>query len=142
VDHFYTATNRRSRGALWPIFAPAVITLSVRVDNGKSVKLDAGHARHIEYGYAVETAQGASADRIIVTGEAVQLALQHEAFTRLSTHIRDISLYTSDSREIDVGIAIPHAGIALAQDGSSPTIDNMPGSSLPEITLEGFGIGL
>jgi len=25
VDHFYTATNRRSRGALWSIFAPALI---------------------------------------------------------------------------------------------------------------------
>jgi ParB family chromosome partitioning protein len=25
VDHFYTAANRRSRGALWPIFAPALI---------------------------------------------------------------------------------------------------------------------
>jgi hypothetical protein len=25
VDYFYTATNRRSRGATWSIFAPALI---------------------------------------------------------------------------------------------------------------------
>jgi hypothetical protein len=45
-----------------------------RVDNGKSVDLDLEAARHIDYGYAVETAASLAADRVILTGEAPQLA--------------------------------------------------------------------
>jgi hypothetical protein len=33
VDHYYTATNRRSCGALWPIFAPALILFTSQFES-------------------------------------------------------------------------------------------------------------
>jgi conjugative relaxase-like TrwC/TraI family protein len=116
--------------------------LSVLLDSGKSIELGADRARHIEYGYVVETAQGASADRVLVTGDAVQLAQQHESFTRLSPHIRDLALYTSDSRELGEARTIPGAENALLQNDVSPSIDSTPKPEVPQIQFEGFGIGL
>jgi hypothetical protein len=40
-------------------------SLSIRLDNGKAVELDSEMARHVDYGYAVETARRLSADRVI-----------------------------------------------------------------------------
>jgi hypothetical protein len=116
--------------------------LSVRLDNGKLVELDAHKARHIEYGYAVETAQRTAADRVLVSGDASQLAQQHESLARLSPHIRDLTLYTSDSRELAVEKPIPGPEIALSQDGLLRKIDSVSKPSVPQIELEGFGIGL
>ena len=116
--------------------------LSARLDNGKFVELDADQARHIEYGYAVGTAQRASVDRVLITGDASQLAQQQEALTHLSPHIRDLAVYTSDSRDLAAEKAIPSVENLLSQDGTSPTIDSIPVSSVPEIGVEGFGIGL
>ncbi len=61
-------------------------SLSVRLDNGKSVELNADHARHIEYAYVVETAQRATVDRVLITGGASHLTEQEETLTRLSPH--------------------------------------------------------
>jgi conjugative relaxase-like TrwC/TraI family protein len=116
--------------------------LSVRLDSGKSVELDADHACHIEYGYAVDIAHGVSADRVLVTGDAVQLAQQYEAFTRLSPHIRDLGLYTSDSRDIAVERSVPGVENALSDKGLSPNLDGISAPSIPQVELEGFGIGL
>jgi conjugative relaxase-like TrwC/TraI family protein len=116
--------------------------LSVRLDNGKFVELDADQARHIEYGYAVGTAQRASVDRVLITGDASQLAQRQEALTHLSPHIRDLAVYTSDSRDLAVEKAIPSVENLLSKDGISPNIDSIPVSSVPEIGVEGFGIGL
>jgi conjugative relaxase-like TrwC/TraI family protein len=117
-------------------------TLSVRRDNGKSVELDADHALHIEYGYAVEMKQHASVDRVLVTGDASQLAQQQDALARLSPHIRDLALYTSDSRELAVKKAIPDVNNALSQHGLSPANDGVSMPSMPQIDPEEFGIGL
>ncbi len=116
--------------------------LSVRLDNGKSIELGPDRARHIEYGYAVETAQGASTDRILVTGDASQLTQRQEAFARLSSHARDLALYTSDSREPTLAKAIPSAENALLQNDVSPGIESIPTAGVPQIEFEGFGIGL
>jgi molybdopterin-guanine dinucleotide biosynthesis protein len=116
--------------------------LSVRLDNGKLVELDAHKARHIEYGYAVETAQRTAAAHVLVTGDASQLAQQHESLERLSPHIRDLNQYTTDSRELAVEKPIPGPEIALSQDGLLRKIDSVSKLSAPQIELEGFGIGL
>jgi len=117
-------------------------TLSARLDTGKSVELDTDQARHIDYGYAVANAQRGSADRVLVTGEASELAQQQEALMRLSPHIRDLAIYTSDSRDLAVQQAIPGVEIALQQSAISPTIESIQTPSAPQIELEGFGIGL
>jgi hypothetical protein len=70
--------------------------LSVRLDSGKSVDLDGEAARHIDYGYAVETAANVAADHVILTGEAVQLAALEGDLARLNPSIRELSVYTSD----------------------------------------------
>jgi conjugative relaxase-like TrwC/TraI family protein len=116
--------------------------LYLRLDNGKSVELDYEAARHIEYGYAVETAQRVSADRVLVTGDAPELAQQREALTRLSMHTRDLGLYTSDSRELAVHKATHGAEIAESHNGISPPIDSIPTPTMPGIEIEEFGRGL
>ena len=116
--------------------------LSARLDNGKFVELDADQARHIDYGYAVGTAQRTSVDRVLITGDASQLAQQQEALTLLSPHIRDLAVYTSDSRELAVEKAIPGVENLLSQDTIPPTIDSISVSPVPEIGVERFGIGL
>jgi hypothetical protein len=79
---------------------------------------------------------------VLVTGDASQLAQQQEALTRLSPHIRDLSLYTSDMREITVENAIFGAEIALPQNAIPFTIDGISKLPVSQIELEGFGIGL
>jgi conjugative relaxase-like TrwC/TraI family protein len=111
--------------------------LSVRLDNGKSIELDPNSARHIEYGYAADTAHRAAVDRVLVTGDASQLAQQQEAFTRLSSQIRDITLFTSDSRGITVEMTIAGTERALAPNGISSSVGDM---SAPEFELAQLGI--
>jgi conjugative relaxase-like TrwC/TraI family protein len=115
--------------------------LVLRLDNGKSVELDAGQARHIDYGYAVDSAPHTAADRVLVTGDASQLAQQQVALERLPSHLRDLTIYTSDSRELAAEKIIPVAEISLPYSGISPTIDSMIRPSVGDIELEGFGIG-
>jgi hypothetical protein len=116
--------------------------LSVRLDNGKSVELDSEMARHIEYGYAVETAQRAAVNRVLVTADASQLAQQQEALTRLSPHTRDLALYTSDSRELAPEKTVPGVEIAPSVTELSLTLNTPSSVSTPEVALPGFGIGL
>ena len=111
--------------------------LSVRLDKGKSIELDPNSARHIEYGYAADTAHRAAVDRVLVTGDASQLAQQQEAFTRLSSQIRDITLFTSDSRGITVEMTIAGTEKALAPNGISSSVGDM---SAPEFELAQLGI--
>ncbi len=116
--------------------------LSVRLDNGKSIELSPDSAQHIEYGYAVETAQRVAVDRVLVTGEASQLAQQQEALTRLSPQVRYLALYTSDSRELALGKPLPSAGIAPSATELLLTLGTPSSVSTHEVELPGLGIGL
>jgi hypothetical protein len=60
--------------------------------------LDPEKARHIDYGYTVESAQHHSADRILLTGESSQLAEQQTALTKRNPHIREVGIYASDGK--------------------------------------------
>ena len=106
--------------------------------------LDSEKARHIDYGYTVESAQHLSADRLILTGESSQLAGQQEALTKLNPHTREVGIYTSDGsnplRQAQ-GIA---TDVQLAEQGFSTNsaLSNAPEPTLPEIDFEGFGLGL
>jgi hypothetical protein len=119
-------------------------TLSVRLDNGKAVELDPEKARHIDYGYTVETAKHLYADRILLTGESGQLAEQQSALAKLNPSVHDLAIYTSDStnllhRDNGIGIEQELSGEGLSND-SSPS--NGPEPSGPSIEREGYGIGL
>jgi hypothetical protein len=105
--------------------------ITVRLDNGKAVALDAEQARYIDYGYAVETARQVSADRVLVTGNFNQIAEQQEALTRLSPHLHDLAIYTSDDSEL-----------ALREIEPSANLKQISVPALPEVEVEGFGIAL
>jgi hypothetical protein len=118
--------------------------LSVRLDNGKTVELNPEKARHIDYGYTVETAKHVSADRILLTGESSQLAEQQATLAKLNPNVRDFAIYTSDSANLlhrDNGIG---KELELSQDGLSnaPSLSNASEPSGPSIEVEGYGIGL
>jgi hypothetical protein len=119
-------------------------TLSVRLDNGKAVELDAEKARHIEYGYTVETAQHVSADRILLTGESGQLAEQQAALAKLKPNLHHRAIYISDSTNLlhrDNGIGNEPE---ISQEGLSndSSLGNASEPSGPSIEFEGYGIGL
>jgi hypothetical protein len=119
-------------------------TLSVRMDNGKSIELDADKARHIDYGYTVETAKGVSADRILLTGESGQLAQQQASLSRLNSNVHDFAIYTSDNTNLLQRDNLIGKEPELSQEGLSndPSFTNAPESSGHSIEIEGHGIGL
>ena len=119
-------------------------SISARLDSGRAVELDAEQARHIDYGYTVESAQHLSADRLILTGESSQLAGQQDALTRLNPHTREVGIYTSDGSnplQQAQGIA---TDVQLAGEGFSldSALSNSPEPTLPQVDFEGFGLGL
>ncbi len=117
-------------------------TLAVRLDNGKSVELTSDQAQHIEYGYAVDSMPRATADRVLVTGDAAQLAEQQETFARLSPHLHDLAIYTSDSQEFGLEKAVSGAKIAPLLHELSSALDNQPSVSTPKVEVPELGIGL
>jgi conjugative relaxase-like TrwC/TraI family protein len=119
-------------------------TLSIRLDNGKAVELEPEKARHIDYGYTLETAMHLYADRILLTGESSQLAEQQSALAKLNPSVHDLAIYTSDStnllhRDNGIGLEQELSSEGLSND-SSPS--NGPEPSGPSIEREGYGIGL
>ena len=116
--------------------------LGVRLDNGKAIELTPEQARHIDYGYALEAPPRAAVDRLLVTGDAPQLAEQQETFARFSPQLRDLAIYTSDSKELGLEKAVPGAEIASSLKELSLKLDNLPTVSTPEVEMPELGIGL
>lgn len=73
--------------------------LSAQLDSGKTVELDAEAAQHIDYGYTAESVANLAADRVILTGEAQQLAGLENDLARLNPGVRELSVYTSDASQ-------------------------------------------
>jgi conjugative relaxase-like TrwC/TraI family protein len=111
--------------------------LSVRFDNGKSVKLDPDNARHIEYGYVVESLSHPYGNRVLITGDAAELAQHQEQLASLSPHTRDLVLYTSHAQQPALEKGTPGADITPSTGELSRGVNSIPVS---EIGLEGFGI--
>ena len=118
--------------------------LSVRLDNRKAVDLDAETARHIDYGYAVELAGNITVDRVILTGEAAQLAGLEEDLARLNPTIRELSVYTSDATQaLQVELAqSPNAAELLSTPQPEMANLGVAEPSLAEAIIEEFGIHL
>ena len=112
-------------------------SIAARLDSGRTVELDSEKARHIDYGYTVESAQHLNADRILLTGESSQLAEQQAALTKLNPHTREIGIYTSD----DTNLLQEGKGTAtdaqVAEEGLSVETapSNVPESTIPKLIL-------
>ena len=115
--------------------------LSVRLDNGRSVDLDSEAAHHIDFGYAVETAGNIAADRVILTGEAPQLAGLENDLARINPSIREISVYTSDtSQALKVELAQqPAAAETLSKSLADTANLDLAKPSIAEAIIEEIG---
>jgi conjugative relaxase-like TrwC/TraI family protein len=118
--------------------------LSVRLDNHKAVDLDAETARHIDYGYAVESAGNITVDRVILTGEAAQLAGLEEDLARLHPNIRELSIYKSNaSQALHVELAqSPAAAETLSKSLADIVNPGVAEPSLAEAIVEEIGLHL
>jgi conjugative relaxase-like TrwC/TraI family protein len=118
--------------------------LSVRLDNRKAVDLDAETARYIDYGYAVESAGNITVDRVILTGEAAQLAGLEEDLARLHPHIRELAIYTSDATQaLRMELTQqPAVAEALSKPLAGTANLGIVESSLPETIIEEIGLHL
>jgi conjugative relaxase-like TrwC/TraI family protein len=112
-------------------------TLAVRLDSGKAIELDSTKPQHIDYGYAVEAAQGVSAERVLLTGDTAQLTGQQEALTRLNPQLHDFAIYTSDATvSLEHGLETHQQ---IAEEGFTQEIGDL---SEPSLEPEGYSIGL
>jgi conjugative relaxase-like TrwC/TraI family protein len=118
--------------------------LSVRLDNDKTVDLGTETARHIDYGYAVESARNLATDRVILTGEAAQIAGLEDDLARLNPGIRDLCVYTSDaSQALQVEIAqSPAAAEALSKSLADTANLGVAEPSIAEAIIEEIGLHL
>ena len=79
--------------------------LTVKMDNGKSVRFDANQMRHFDHGYAVtsHSSQGLTADRVMVnldTRVHPELVNSRFAYVSVSRASRDAQIYTNDASSI------------------------------------------
>jgi conjugative relaxase-like TrwC/TraI family protein len=113
-------------------------SLTVRSDQGNSVALSEEQSRNVDYGYVTDRMPRRGVDRVIVTGEAVQLAARQRDFARLSGQTRDLAIYTSDSRGLSHEIAMRGTPIVPSPDLDIQASISTSGS---EIVIEGYALG-
>ncbi|WP_420236286.1 MobF family relaxase [Telmatobacter bradus] len=106
--------------------------LAARLDSGKTVELDAEAAQHIDYGYAAESAANLAADRVILTGEAQQLAGLENDLARLNPSIRELSVYTSDASQV---LQVEHAQSPAATETLSKSLAENANFGIEKATL-------
>ena len=113
-------------------------SLSVRVDSGASLQLTPDQSRHVEYGYAIESTKRLAVDRVILSGQAGQIAAQREELSQLPTKLHELTLYTSDVYQ-------PTApDLLVPKELASPAIASIPTPEIevPSIEFEGYAIEL
>jgi len=106
--------------------------LTARLDSGKTVELDAEDAQHIDYGYAAESAANLAADRVILTGEAQQLAGLENDLARLNPGARELSVYTSDASQV---LQVEHAQSPAAAETLSKSLAENANLGIEKATL-------
>jgi ATP-dependent exoDNAse (exonuclease V) alpha subunit len=67
--------------------------LEVRLDKGKSAQLTIEQARHIEYGYAVDTLRTGAPERVLISSDGLPPPSELASIARTG---RELSVYTSD----------------------------------------------
>lgn len=84
--------------------------LSVRLENGRIVSLNATENRHFDYGYAVtsHSAQGTTSDRVLInvdTGAPSGLLNSRFAYVSVSRGKNDVRIYTNDSTVLESSLS-------------------------------------
>jgi len=112
--------------------------LSVKVDSGASLQLTAEQAKHVEYGYAIESTKRLAVDRAILSGEAEQITAQREALSQLPANLHELTVYTSD------GYQAASPELAVLKEFAAPAVAEISTSKIevPSIEFEGYAIEL
>lgn len=80
--------------------------LSVRLDNGKTVKLDPAKAKHIEHGYAVDGQKAIYAERVLVSiAGAGHISREDPLYKAVSRVSQNTTIYASDPRSVQEKVA-------------------------------------
>jgi conjugative relaxase-like TrwC/TraI family protein len=114
-------------------------SLTIRSDQGKSIALSEEQSGNIDYGYIADRMPHRGVDRVIVSGDAPQLATMQKDLARLSGQTRDLAIYTSDGRGLAQGKSIP--GTEVAAQALQPGMNPSPVVAPPETLVEGFSRG-
>ncbi len=86
--------------------------LTVRLDNGKTVKIDADKANHIEHGYTVEGTKNFHAQRVLVSiGGPAEVAAESALARAISRSSASTTFYTSDGPSLSENQAAERARI-------------------------------
>jgi ATP-dependent exoDNAse (exonuclease V) alpha subunit len=83
--------------------------MNLRLDSGRTATIPGGEPAHLDHGYAVtsHSAQGATADRVIVHAESTQsAALVNERFAYVagSRMCEGLDVYTDDSERLTTAL--------------------------------------
>jgi hypothetical protein len=113
--------------------------LTVRSDQGKLVALSEQRSRDVDYGYIADRIPLHGVERVIVSGEAAQLATMQKDLARLSGQTRDLTLYTSDGQALAHQKTVNELGVS--SPGLQPESQRIPSVPPPELSREGFGLG-
>lgn len=114
-------------------------SMSVRSDQGKSAALSAEQGRHIDYGYTSDRVPQRAVERVIVSGDAAQLAQMQREFARLSGQTRDLSFYTSDGEGMAQEKSVKRVDVTAP--GMQPEMTPNVSTPVPEIAVGGFSRG-
>jgi conjugative relaxase-like TrwC/TraI family protein len=136
--------------------------VSVRMDGkeDRSVTFDPREFRQFDHGYAVtsHSSQGLTAGRVLAhidTDSARGLITDRLAYVTISRASDDARIYTNDAETLgqrlatDItktsALALPEQGVSLrSRKAITASLDSaaIPVAKLPQIDLEGFGLGL
>jgi len=82
--------------------------ISIRLDTGKTVELNASTPRAIDYGYTVDGSRSFPADRLLVSVENPRkLTSDSKMFHAISRATQDAAIYTSDTRSLSQTPFVP-----------------------------------
>lgn len=114
--------------------------INIKTDSGRTAAFS-GEQKHLDHGYAVtsHSAQGATADRVIIHAESDQSAAlvnQRFAYVAGSRMRDDIQVYTNDAqrlesaldRQFDKTTAVPHQATTHSSTGRGLDSSQQPGA--------------
>jgi hypothetical protein len=107
--------------------------INIRTDSGRTASLSGEH-KHLDHGYAVtsHSAQGATADRVMVhaeSGQSSALVNQRFAYVAGSRMSEGLEVYTDDSRRLESSLDRRFDKTVAINDR---TMDRAPGSNRAE----------
>jgi ATP-dependent exoDNAse (exonuclease V) alpha subunit len=119
--------------------------LSIQLDSGRRVQLDAAESRHLDYGYAVtsHSSQGQTVDRALLyidTEQTNALALNSRlAYVAVSRARYEVSIYTNDTEKLAEALSrqtTKSSALEAWQKGEREHSNQLPQTSLTPVAAQ------